>query len=161
MDPFLNGQYSMKVDGPFSVSLIERHKPDLNFGVAPIPTPTGDDFTTWSGGHSLIMPEGSNHPEEAWEFMKFFVGEEGQKIYSEISGDFSVLESVNEELFTDDPIYKEFIDILPDSRHRPVISEGQLLWNELDSARDNAVHGNGTPQELLDAVTKRVNDALN
>ncbi len=72
MDPFLNGQYSMKVDGPFSVSLIERHKPDLNFGVAPIPTPTGDDFTTWSGGHSLIMPEGSNHPEEAWEFMKFF-----------------------------------------------------------------------------------------
>ncbi|WDQ35089.1 hypothetical protein PTQ21_12995 [Paenibacillus marchantiae] len=55
---------------------------------------------------------------------------------------------------------KEFINILPNSHNRPVIPEGQLLWNELASATEKATRGNGTPKENLDRVTETINKAL-
>ena len=157
MDPFLTGQLSMKVSGPWEVSAIKKFKPDLNYGVFPIPTPTGENHTTWSGGWSVVIPKGAKNKEAAWEFMKFFGSVEGQKIFSEIARDFSVIDSVNEELgYKDDPILKEFVEILPVSHHRPVMTQGSLYWNELASAVENATRGNGTPEELLNKVTEKV-----
>ncbi|MCM3720053.1 ABC transporter substrate-binding protein [Fictibacillus phosphorivorans] len=161
MDPFLSGQLSMKVSGPWEVSAIKKFKPDLNYGVFPMPTPTGENHTTWSGGWSVVMPKGAKNKEAAWEFMKFFSGEEGQKIFSGIARDFSVIDSVNEELgYKNDPILKEFVEILPNSHHRPVMTQGSLYWNELASAVENATRGNGTPKKLLDKVNDKVNKEL-
>lgn len=161
MDPFLTGQLSMKVSGPWEVSAIKKFKPDLKYGVFPMPTPTGENHTTWSGGWSTVMPKGAKNKEAAWKFMEFFSGAEGQKIFSGIARDFSVIDSVNEELgYKNDPILKEFVNILPVSHHRPVMTQGSLYWNELASAVENATRGNGTPKELLDKVTDKVNKEL-
>jgi multiple sugar transport system substrate-binding protein len=161
MDPFLTGQLSMKVSGPWEVSAIKKFKPDLKYGVFPIPTPTGENHTTWSGGWSVVIPKGAENKEAAWKFLKFFGGEEGQKIFSGIARDFSVIDSVNEELgYKEDPILKEFVNILPVSHHRPVMTQGSLYWNELASAVENATRGNGTPEELLTKVNEKVNKEL-
>jgi multiple sugar transport system substrate-binding protein len=162
MDPFISGQISMKVDGNWTISAIEKYKPDMNYGVTPIPTPTGTDFTTWSGGHAVIIPEGAPNVEAAWEFVKYFGTEEGQEVYfGELPGDLSVIASVNEKLGRDDnPVLKQFIDILPNSHSRPVIPEGQLMWNELVDARESTVTGNGSAKENLDKATEAVNKAL-
>lgn len=161
MDPFLTGQISMKVDGNFGISNIAKFKPDLNYGVFPIPTPTGDNFKTWSGGWSVVIPKGAKNKDEAWEFLKFFGGEEAQKIFSEGSKNFSAIDSVNEELgYKEEPIFKEFISILSESNSRPVMTEGSLYWNELAKAVENAIRGIGTPQENLEKVTESVNAAL-
>ncbi|MGM0879019.1 MAG: ABC transporter substrate-binding protein [Bacillota bacterium] len=160
-DPFLTGQLSMKVSGPWEVSAIKKFSPDLNYGVFPMPTPTGENHTTWSGGWSVVIPKGAKNKDAAWEFLKFFSGEEGQKIFSGIARDFSVIDSVNEELgYKDDPILKEFVEILPSSHHRPVMTQGSLYWNELASAVENATRENGTPEELLNKVTDKVNKEL-
>ncbi|MGG3940302.1 ABC transporter substrate-binding protein [Peribacillus psychrosaccharolyticus] len=161
MDPFLTGQISMKISGNFNVATIDMYKPDLNYGVFPIPTPTGTDHTTWSGGWSVVIPKGAKKKEAAWKFLKFFGEEEGQKLFSESSRDFSAIESVNIDLgYADDPIFKEFISILPNSKSRPVMTEGSLYWNELQTAVENSTRGKGTPKENLDKVTKTVTDAL-
>lgn len=159
--PFLTGQISMTVTVPAQIGGIKKYKPDLHYGVAPIPTPTGDNFTTWAGGWSFVIPKGAKSEEAAWEFMKFAAGTEGQSIYSEMTGNLASIKSINEELYADDPIMKEFVDILPQARHRPVISEGSLLWNELVQARDLAIRENDTPENLLKAVSDKVNNALN
>ncbi|WP_433751862.1 ABC transporter substrate-binding protein [Paenibacillus amylolyticus] len=160
MDPFISGQVSMKISGNFTVKGIEKFKPDLNYGVAPIPTPTGTDFTTWSGGGSAIIPKGAKNVAAAWEFLEFLGKEEGQTLLNADS-QISVIDSVNDKYgYKDDPIMKEFINILPNSHNRPVIPEGQLLWNELASATEKATRGNGTPKENLDRVTETVNKAL-
>lgn len=158
MDPFNLELYSMKIDGPFAISNIKQYNPDLNFGVTPIPTPTGDQFSTWSGGTSLIMPKGAKNKDEAWEFMKYFGSEEGQRTNSEIDNQMSVIDTVNEDLYRDDPIMSEFIDILPQSNARPPIANGQFLWNQLDKMVEYAIHGRGEPEELLEKVHKRVNE---
>lgn len=162
LDPFISGQLSMKVDGNWTVNNIRKFKPDLNYGVTPIPTPSGTDSTTWVGGQSLIIPKGAKNIEAAWKFLKYMGETEGAKAYfSGLEGHLSAQPSVNEELgFRDDPIIKEFIDILPDAHYRPVITEGQLWYNELKTATENATRGNGTPQENLDKVTEVVNKAL-
>ncbi|PZE21579.1 ABC transporter substrate-binding protein [Paenibacillus xerothermodurans] len=161
MDPFLTGQLSMKVSGPWEVSAIQRFAPDLKYGVFPMPTPTGGDHTTWSGGWSVVIPKGAKQKDAAWEFLKYFGSAEGQKVFSGIARDFSVIDSVNAELgFKDDPVLKQFVDILPSSRNRPVMTQGSLYWNELADAVDNATRGNGTPKEILDKVTDKVNSAL-
>lgn len=159
--PFLTGQISMVVTVPSMVGSIKKYKPDLNYGVAPIPTPTGDHFTTWAGGWSFVIPKGAQNEEAAWEFMKFAAGPAGQKIYSEKTGNLASIKAINDELHTDDPIMKAFVDILPQTRHRPVISEGSLLWNELVQARDLAIREKDTPENLLKAVSDKVNKALN
>ncbi|MDQ0858891.1 ABC transporter substrate-binding protein [Bacillus sp. V2I10] len=162
MDPFISGQISMKVDGNWTISSIEKYKPDLNYGVTPIPTPTGTDFTTWSGGHAIVLPKGAKNVEAAWEFAKYFGSEEGQEVYfAELPGDLSVIPSVNEKLGRgDNKMLKQFTDILPNSHSRPVIPEGQLMWNELVDATENTVRGKGTAQENLDKATEAVNKAL-
>jgi len=161
MDPFLSGQLSMKVSGPWEVSAIQKFKPDLKYDVFPMPTPTGTNHTTWSGGWSVVIPKGAKNKEAAWKFLAYFGSAEGQKVFSGIARDFSVIDQVNEELgFKEDPILKKFVDILPVSHNRPVMTQGSLYWNELADAVDNATRGNGTPQELLDRVTEKVNQAL-
>lgn len=161
MDPFFTGQLSMQVSGPWTVSQAEKFNPDLNYGVFPMPTPTGDNFTTWSGGWATVMPKGSKNPEAAWEFMKFFSGEEGQEIFSKISGDFSINDAVNEKLgYKEHPIFKEFINVLPVSNARPVMTQGSLYWNELANAVDLATRGED-PKALLDKVNETVTKALN
>ncbi|MCZ1265989.1 ABC transporter substrate-binding protein [Paenibacillus tundrae] len=160
MDPFISGQVSMKISGNFTVKGIEKFKPDLNYGVAPIPTPTGTNFTTWSGGGSAIIPKGAKNVAAAWKFLEFLGKEEGQTLLNADS-QISVIDSVNDKYgYKDDPIMKEFINILPNSHNRPVIPEGQLLWNELASATEKATRGNGTPKENLDRVTETINKAL-
>ncbi|MCM3131260.1 ABC transporter substrate-binding protein [Paenibacillus polysaccharolyticus] len=160
MDPFISGQVSMKISGNFTVKGIEKFKPDLNYGVAPIPTPTGTDFTTWSGGGSAIIPKGAKNVDAAWKFLEFLGKEEGQTLLNADS-QISVIDAVNDKYgYKDDPIMKEFITILPNSHNRPVIPEGQLLWNELASATEKATRGNGTPKENLNRVTETVNKAL-
>ncbi len=161
MDPFLTGQLAMHIGGNWSISGYLKYKPDLNYGVAPIPTPTGDNFTSWSGGMAVVIPKGAKHPDEAWEFVKFFGSEEGQEIYNDIYKTLSVMDSVNEKLgYKDDPIFSEFVKILPKSHNRPVLPEGELLWNELANAVDNAIHGNGEPKELLKSTSDLVNAEL-
>jgi multiple sugar transport system substrate-binding protein len=160
MNPFLTGQISMKVDGNWNVEGIKKFKPNLNYGVTPIPTPSGTNFTSWSGGMSLIIPKGAKHVDQAWKFLEFLGKEEGQFLFNSKSG-MSVIDSVNTKFgYKDDPILKEFVKILSTSHNRPVIPEGQLLWNELASATENSTRGNGTPKENLDKVTNTVNKAL-
>ncbi|SDT37687.1 carbohydrate ABC transporter substrate-binding protein, CUT1 family [Paenibacillaceae bacterium GAS479] len=160
MDPFFTGQLSMQVSGPWTVSQAEKFNPDMNYGVFSIPTPTGGNHTTWSGGWATVMPKGSKNPEAAWEFMKFFSSEEGQEIFSKISGDFAVIDIVNEKLgYKEHPVFKKFIEVLPVSNARPVMTQGSLYWNELANAVDLATRGED-PKKLLDKVNENVSKAL-
>ncbi len=157
-NPFLTGQLSMTVSGPWRIAGIKKYKPDFNYGVTPIPTPTGDNFTSWSGGFSYIIPKGAKNVDAAWKFIKFAAGKDGQKIFSETTGNLATIQSVNEGI--KDPATKKFAEILPQSHNRPVISAGSLLWNELSRARDSAIHDKGTPKDILQEVSQKVNSEL-
>jgi ABC-type sugar transport system permease subunit/ABC-type glycerol-3-phosphate transport system substrate-binding protein len=82
-DPFLTGKLAMRVEGDSLVNSIARYKPDLDFGVAPVPVPEQrfrhqgifahePTWVTWSGGDSFVIPRGSRHVQAAWQFIQWY-----------------------------------------------------------------------------------------
>jgi multiple sugar transport system substrate-binding protein len=71
-DPFMSGQVAILIDGVWRNSYIQQFAPGMNYGVAgwPEAAPGITDFTA-ADADMLVIPRGSKHPREAWEFLKF------------------------------------------------------------------------------------------
>jgi len=199
LDPFLTGKVAMKIDGNWVLNNIARFGPDLDFGVAPGPVPRerleqtlggkpgrfhGEPpFITWSGGFSYAIPRGAEHPEEAWEFIKWMTSVEAalidaraQRAYNLSKGrpyvpNISANIRVNEAIFREFAPQAEkfrtplrlFIDMMPNAKFRPVTFVGQRLWDEHRRAFERATHHKETgltPQQAMDEGTRVVQTEL-
>ncbi|MBZ4646880.1 MAG: multiple sugar transport system substrate-binding protein [Petroclostridium sp.] len=161
INPFSAGMVAMMISGPWEIAGFKEFK-DLDYGVSYIPTPTGSNFNSWAGGWCYVIPKGTKNKEASFKFAKFMSVEEGARIYGEDTVHFMSYKDLNDK-FTwvkNEPKAKIFLELFPKSYCRPAISKGQLLWDELATATDNALHGKGTPKELLDKVTEKVNKEL-
>lgn len=159
-NPFITGQLSMMVNGNWMISQIAEFNPNLNYGITYIPTPSGEDFTTFVGGRVLIMPKGVKNQDAAWEFIKWMcTSEEGQSM-KKLTGEFAAMPSINEKLYADNRLQDKFIEVLPNGKNRPVILAGNLMWDELAKAPDLVNNGKGTPQQVLDQITDKVNKEI-
>ncbi len=176
-DPFLTGQVAMVINVNNAITNYARFAPDLNFGVAMPPTPTGSDFKTWSGGWSWGIPKGAKHPKEAFEVISWLTTEgnkiqaEGMASYNQAQGRVTIPipyanKTVNDYLIQKyvDSLDNEKIksaakfgmDALQYSTSLPVSPIGQLLWSEHARAIDEAIYHKDTPQSVLDKATKKV-----
>lgn len=159
-NPFISGQLSMMINGNWMLAQIKQYNPNLNFGVTYIPTPTGDNFTTFVGGRVILIPKGVKNLNESWEFVKWMcASEEGQSI-KKITGEFAAMPSVNEKLYSEDPLQEKFIEVLPNGRNRPVILAGNMMWDELAKAPDMVMNKKGTAKEILDQITDKINKEI-
>ena len=180
-DAFLIGKVAMKVDGNWNLDNIIRYAPNLDFGVAPPPVPDDKPVITWSGGFSLVIPKGSHHVNEAWEFIKWMNSYEGNIFAGERQREFNRTQGRNwyippisankitaRKLFDyfkpDDPKYVKaidtFLNLMEVSKYRPVTPVGQLLWDEHARALDEATLHIMTPKQALDEGTKKVQAEL-
>lgn len=78
-DSFASGRVAMQISGAWSLEAYGGTTA-FEWDVAKLPCgPTGKRFTrAWSD--SIAISSSSTHVEEAWEFIKFMVGEKGQTI---------------------------------------------------------------------------------
>nr|WP_285847048.1 ABC transporter substrate-binding protein [Sporosarcina luteola] len=82
-NPFFNGKLAMYVNTPTFYTQIRDYAPDLDFGVAMLPErEPGSGNTSWGGGFVAEIPQGSKHPEEAWEFIKHLTDAEAQEYWA-------------------------------------------------------------------------------
>ncbi len=162
IDPFSASMVAMIISGPWSVSGYKTTAPDLNYDVTYIPTPSGDNFTSWAGGWSHIVPTGAKNKEWGFKFAQFMATGKGGVNYGEETTHFMTVKSINDNLSwaKSEPIFSKFVEMFPVSHCRPPISKGQLLWDELMTAQNNAINKVDTPQNLLDKVTEKVNAEL-
>jgi ABC-type glycerol-3-phosphate transport system substrate-binding protein len=83
---FIEGKVSMEVQGVWFPMFIRRHRPQMEFGVAPFPCAEGVP-----GPRSLLeadvlaIPRGCKHPREAWKFLHW-VQTTGIVILSRLQG---------------------------------------------------------------------------
>jgi multiple sugar transport system substrate-binding protein len=67
---FINGQVSMELQGVWFPNFIRRHKPQMEFGVAPFPCATLEMGPRGMFDVDVLgIPVGCKHPEEAWKFI--------------------------------------------------------------------------------------------
>ncbi|MBM4017972.1 MAG: extracellular solute-binding protein [Planctomycetes bacterium] len=83
---FIEGRVSMEMQGVWFPMFIRRHRPQMEYGVAPFPCAEGVP-----GPRSLLeadvigLPRGCPHPEEAWKFI-LWTQREGLAILCRLQG---------------------------------------------------------------------------
>ncbi len=74
-NPFLTGEVVMVRQGPWMAHLLRRFKPDMDVGVAPFPTRSGEPIGFFEMD-VLAIPRGAKNPQAAWTFVDWlYAGE--------------------------------------------------------------------------------------
>ena len=80
-DPFPNGKLGITIDGSWSLANLKEKFPNFKLGedydIAPLPKGTAQAVA--NGSWALGISSKSKHPDEAWKFVNWVTGEEGQK----------------------------------------------------------------------------------
>lgn len=83
-DPFIQGRLAMKIDFQSAVKWQATVKPEMRFGVAPLPTATpADSPTSWATGWQACIPVGARHPRAGWDLIRFLCSDRGQELMAE------------------------------------------------------------------------------
>lgn len=143
-DPFILGQLAMRVDGDGFMGSIARYRPDLDFGVVPVPVPAerlrhegrfknDPTWVTWSGGFAWAVPRGSHHVPEAWRFVQWMnspeaalIGARAQAKYVRSKGTVFV-PALSANLKANVEVTKEFAPTLPPNIRKAKELAQQLL----------------------------------
>lgn len=159
--PFLRGIVGMDVSGDWPINWMRQYGKDINWGVTYIPIPKeGDESATWAGGWSVVIPTGAKNTEGAWELMKWFAGNPGQKQYTEESSHMPTIKELAEDEALFDEEHKFFRELLDVAQSRPPLPVGALYWDELSRAEDAVVLNQKQPQEALEQAESRVQSQL-
>lgn len=184
MDPFFTGRVVMKVDGDWYLNAVTDLAPNLRFGVAPAPPPKGRTPITWSGGFSWAIPEGSRHPDAAFELVRFLLAERTWRYQAEVNSRFyrsrgrayvpimapmpAINAWYNANIIANNPdlpqrvrqAYPLFAELMKVSHYRPVTPVGTLLWDEHVRAAEKAWRHTYTPKEALERGRREVQRQL-
>jgi len=172
LDPFVSGKVAMKIDGDWFMPEIGNNRREMRFGVVAPPAPEGKPRFGWCGGWAYVIPRGAEHPEEAWEFIKYLVSQRAYKIRNDagaqtvratgapfiprMSSRSDLTEWAMEYyLYSDDSVedtfknaMRTYVDILPQSKYRPVTPVGQVLWNEQVRAMEAGIYKRYEAQDV-------------
>jgi multiple sugar transport system substrate-binding protein len=160
-NPFLLGKVAMMVSGDWVLNDIKQYTPNLNFGTTFIPVPNkGDKPSTWAGGWSLVIPTGSKHTAEAYKFLSWMTGPDGQKAYTVGTSHLPTWKALlaDNTLYT--PQHMFFKDLLPDAFSRPALPVGAVYWDALTTALNAVTLNQEDPAKALKAVADSVNPQL-
>ncbi|MDV2683973.1 ABC transporter substrate-binding protein [Alkalihalophilus lindianensis] len=161
--PFESNQLAMTVMGSWHLVDLESYGLVLgeDFGIAPLPK--ADYQVTPNGGWTLGISAKSEHPDEAWEFIKFATSYNAVKKHSEITGDIPARHSVVEDL----PELKEYPKNIfieqgqSYSKNRPVTPAYPVISKAIKDLFEDIVLNEKDVKEAADEAVEKINNALN
>jgi multiple sugar transport system substrate-binding protein len=123
--PFASGEAAMQVVGMWAIGVLQNEFPDIDFGIAHLPTPTGEDPVTVYGGWTQMVNARSRNLEAAKAFTAWMWAQDVERpvewateVNSKFSPRRSVVEAASE--FYGQPHLSTFRDvILPTARAEP------------------------------------------
>jgi multiple sugar transport system substrate-binding protein len=157
---FLNGRLGMLMESRRVVPTL-RTITDFEWDVVGIPTLGAPASILHSDAY--CMTEGSDAKDEAWRFMEFALGPEGQRIASEAGRTVPSLRSVAEsDAFLDpdaSPANSQaFLDQIPYLRSVPTISTWPEIEDTANGLLEEAYYGGGSGLEVAVELETRTRD---
>lgn len=152
---FLEGQSVFIRNWPYQWALAQDQNQSKivgKIGVAPLPAGPNGSAAALGGWVSMINAY-SNHPEEAWEFLKFMCGPEGQEISAIYGGLAPTLLSVWDDAGVKraNPFFEDqgFLSGLKAAIPRPVSPIYPRLSDLMQIEFSRAIVGEITPEEAV------------
>jgi len=172
--PFVLGTLAMEITGDWQIAQQEQYAPEMDYGITWIPVPAsaaaadsmatpdggGGASATWAGGWSIVIPQGAKNPEDAWTFMKWMAGAEGQAIYTKGTKHLPTLTALLGDATLFEGRHQFFAELLPTAKSRPALPVGSLYWDELTSAWQAIYLGQEAPADAMASVKETVNASL-
>jgi multiple sugar transport system substrate-binding protein len=162
-DYFWTGQSAMTCSGNWKVAQAKLYKPDVNYGVVPMPGPDGPaPYASWAGGWSWAIPKGTQDVATAFDAVSYICGPEGQLKYNKDTYHIPTnIAASQDPFFREDPLHAVFMDLLPVSHTRPPIPLGSRLWDlQFQAFRDIIPNGTKSPEDALTDIDTTINKEL-
>ncbi|MCP8969458.1 extracellular solute-binding protein [Ectobacillus sp. SYSU M60031] len=163
---FLEGQGVMIRNWPYMWSMVQdqaQSKVVDKVGVAPLPAGDKGSAATLGGWMSAINKY-SKHKQEAWEFVKFMNGAEGQKISAIEGGLAPTLTDLfnDQDILKKNPFFKEqgFVNALSAAVPRPVTPIYPKVSEIMQINLSKAIAGQMTAEQAAAEMEKQLKDAL-
>ena len=163
---FIEGQSPFIRNWPYQYALAndeEQSKIVGNVEVAPLPEGDAGSAAALGGWMSAIN-NFSEHPQEAWELLKFMTGEEGQKIDAIVGSHAPTLPALfdDQEIIEANPFFGEegFQTALEAAVSRPVAPNYPEISEIIQIHVSKAIAGEETPEEAAAAMEKEMNEKL-
>ncbi|MBW8728250.1 MAG: sugar ABC transporter substrate-binding protein [Inquilinus limosus] len=161
-DGFSAGIAAMTVSGHWVVP--EYTERSFHWGVAPLPAgPKGRATSVNSAG--VVIAKASPHPQEAWEFVKFAVGPDGQSALARLGFAVPILRPVAESpVYLDQPAttidQRVFLDALAYARLKPSFRGYEEWGAAISEALEPVWNGDATIDDALEELVPAADDAL-
>jgi multiple sugar transport system substrate-binding protein len=161
---FASKQLAMALDGPWNLPRWKQI-PGLDWMVAPMPRGPVKQSTI-VGGEYLAIFKQSEHPKEAWTFVKWMTRPDVQALWSMQSGYLPIrhaVRSVKEynEFLDAHPALKTYVDQMDVAQVPNSIDYDALkISRHLAEAIENATVGNADPKTVLDQAAGKSNTLL-
>ncbi len=154
-DPFISGRLAMQVEAGTYAATIKKYAPNLNYGVARVPTQNGrpNPTMTWGGGFNLEVPYGSKHPKEAYAFARY-MATEGAKVWAREQNDFPAARSA--AAGNDDPVFKMMVNNIKYTAVNPSPTYAPDYGSFVDKAVDAVTNQGADPKKALDDAQAQV-----
>lgn len=159
---FLDGRVAMVLQGVWMYNFIDKFAPNLEWGAAPFPAadPEALPGMTIIECDVLAIPKGADHPDEAFEFIRYVNTQAAMEKLCLRQRKFSSLAEVSDDFVSShpNPYIRVFMELAgsPNARTTPQMSIWSEYRTELDIAADRVFAGLAPPEEALEYVRKRM-----
>lgn len=160
-DPFITGQVAMITGHVSTIANMKRYGPDVKYGVGMLPVPAGGRKSIYMAGESAVIPKGSKHPDEAWQFIKWLTSGEAIKKWCVSMGYFPAHTEVSKDpVFADSPEKQQVISFMEHGTTNTPMPVGDFYWTKLQEAVDFTLHSKKTAQQALDDAVRETQERL-
>ena len=157
---FGQGRVAMFIREMHVIRWMQEHYPDVEFGVAQIPSRnTSTPSLSVGGGYLWVVSTDSPHPDDAWRFIEFIMEDDVYSRYAAIGGILPITRTVaSRSEYRDDPYLRVFMDqawrsIGPFPRDQQV---GGIVGEYIE----RFCYGRIGPEEMLERAERDVNALL-
>ncbi len=154
---FNNGKVAMYVDGQSAVQNIQKDAPDIDVGVALWPGKNGP-LKAGLGGYYIATPKNAANPDDAWDFIEYFLSEEVQSYFpNAFPGN---LKARTAERFSD-PINQIYAEQIANTRNFQPLNDTPAAQEIVMNMVQNVLGGVMTPEEALEDANYQLDEMLN
>lgn len=172
--PFATNRAAFLWNGFWAYDPLDKYAPKLNYGITYLPTPTGsidelkNQQTPW---WAYAIPTKAQHPDQAWQFDRYaFIDQAALMGYETLNGPCVIKslpawqEGVQKTIGSNNrmtPYLSVFTDVAKRAtKYFPSIPVASMYADQLNRAFDQAVHGQKSPKDALQAVYDAVQPEL-
>jgi len=163
-DGMKNDEYLMIDDGPWFYSILmnsqEEERNVMDYTVRAI-IPAGDGGPrSVVGGENLVMFTGAKHPDEAWVFMKWLMGEEPQKLMAATGLIPTNVKAAQSPEVQEVPFIKEYVTQLETALPRTPNPKWAKMEEIFNLTTEKVFRGELEPAAALNDAAKQIESIL-